>query len=267
MKRLSIPALALLALAAGSARATVAPAVAGPQAAGGAGAQSPEDQVRALEEEYDAAQQALSKKLKELETDEARREYAAANRPDPKTFAERFQALADAHRGTEAAARALAWIVTRAQSETLARPAIERLAAEHASSPHLARVCGRLEGIQGEWAKKTLEKLVETSPNAEIRGRSLYALARRAMAGGELGSKNLLAEAETLLERVVKEYGDVSVGKRTLGQSAQGDLFEMRNLAIGKIAPDIEGEDIGGTKFKLSDYRGKVVVLDFWGNW
>ena len=41
----------------------------------------------------------------------------------------------------------------------------------------------------------------------------------------------------------------------------------MRNLVIGKEVPDIEGEDIDGKKFKLSEYRGKVVVLDFWGNW
>jgi hypothetical protein len=36
---------------------------------------------------------------------------------------------------------------------------------------------------------------------------------------------------------------------------------------VGNRAPEIEGEDIQGTKFKLSDYRGKVVMLDFWGNW
>lgn len=36
---------------------------------------------------------------------------------------------------------------------------------------------------------------------------------------------------------------------------------------IGDTAPDIEGEDIDGVPFKLSDYRGKVVVLDFWGHW
>ena len=38
-------------------------------------------------------------------------------------------------------------------------------------------------------------------------------------------------------------------------------------LAIGKVAPEISGVDVDGRKFKLSDYRGKVVVLDFWGDW
>jgi peroxiredoxin len=50
-------------------------------------------------------------------------------------------------------------------------------------------------------------------------------------------------------------------------EAARGYLFEMRNLAIGKVAPEIEGEDVDGKKFKLSDYRGKVVMLSFWGDW
>ena len=50
-------------------------------------------------------------------------------------------------------------------------------------------------------------------------------------------------------------------------EQARTALFEIQNLAIGKTAPDIEGEDIDGVKFKLSDYRGKVVLLDFWGDW
>jgi hypothetical protein len=36
---------------------------------------------------------------------------------------------------------------------------------------------------------------------------------------------------------------------------------------IGTFAPEIAGADIDGTFFKLSDYRGQVVLLDFWGNW
>jgi hypothetical protein len=35
----------------------------------------------------------------------------------------------------------------------------------------------------------------------------------------------------------------------------------------GKPAPEIEGTDLDGKSFKLSDYRGKVVLLDFWGHW
>ena len=33
------------------------------------------------------------------------------------------------------------------------------------------------------------------------------------------------------------------------------------------MAGEIEGTDQDGVAFKLSDYRGKVVVLDFWGDW
>jgi len=37
--------------------------------------------------------------------------------------------------------------------------------------------------------------------------------------------------------------------------------------AVGEKAPQIEGKDIDGKPLKLSDYRGKVVVLVFWGSW
>jgi hypothetical protein len=43
--------------------------------------------------------------------------------------------------------------------------------------------------------------------------------------------------------------------------------YERLFLATGRQAPEIEGEDIDGVPFKLSDYRGKVVVLTFWGFW
>jgi hypothetical protein len=38
-------------------------------------------------------------------------------------------------------------------------------------------------------------------------------------------------------------------------------------LPAGMEAPEIAGEDMEGVPFKLSDYRGKVVLLDFWGHW
>ena len=70
--------------------------------------------------------------------------------------------------------------------------------------------------------------------------------------------------------RSKKDFADLKISPRypkTLGEMASGAIFVMENLAIGCEAPEIEGEDLEGTSFKLSDYRGKVVVLDFWGDW
>jgi len=84
---------------------------------------------------------------------------------------------------------------------------------------------------------------------------------------------DLNKEAEAVLDRLVsdKELAKVTYErgdkKRSVGEAADAELFEMRYLSPGKMAPDIDGEDIDGKRFKLSDYRGKVVLLDFWGDW
>ena len=49
--------------------------------------------------------------------------------------------------------------------------------------------------------------------------------------------------------------------------AAQPPVNAKVGLEVGNLAPEIIGEDIDGKKFKLSDYRGKVVMLDFWGDW
>lgn len=90
----------------------------------------------------------------------------------------------------------------------------------------------------------------------------------------------LSAEDEKLLEQIVDEFGDIPLlprwapaeararrAGRTLAESAQASLFARRNLGVGKVAPEIEGQDVDGKPMRLSDYRGKVVMLVFWGTW
>jgi hypothetical protein len=74
-----------------------------------------------------------------------------------------------------------------------------------------------------------------------------------------------LAEVEAVLEQAAAKYGDVQLpyGDK-VGENARMELFAIRHLAIGKEAADIEGPDQNGVRFKLSDYRGKVVLLYFW---
>ena len=79
---------------------------------------------------------------------------------------------------------------------------------------------------------------------------------------------SVMKEAEALYEQASEKYGDVKLPyNETVGEVARTDLFEIRHLAVGKVAPDIEGADQDGRPFKLSDYRGKVVLLYFWSEY
>ena len=53
----------------------------------------------------------------------------------------------------------------------------------------------------------------------------------------------------------------------TSGKHAAGIVFEHEHLQIGMAAPDFTSKDQDGKELKLSDFRGKVVLLDFWGFW
>lgn len=75
-------------------------------------------------------------------------------------------------------------------------------------------------------------------------------------------------EIEVLFERAGSDFADEKIPySGTVGPKARAELFEFRNLLVGKEAPDIEGEDQDGKRFKLSDYRGKVVLIDFWNRY
>jgi thiol-disulfide isomerase/thioredoxin len=39
------------------------------------------------------------------------------------------------------------------------------------------------------------------------------------------------------------------------------------DLSVGKKAPEVVAQDINGKKVKLSDLKGKVVVIDIWATW
>ncbi len=44
-------------------------------------------------------------------------------------------------------------------------------------------------------------------------------------------------------------------------------LGGQSDFRTGKAAPEIETQRLNGDKVKLSELRGKVVVLDFWATW
>ncbi len=53
-------------------------------------------------------------------------------------------------------------------------------------------------------------------------------------------------------------------GSRDRSRPLSGDAAV--GFSLGNKAPDIEGIDADGRRFKLSDYRGQVVLLEFWSS-
>jgi hypothetical protein len=176
----------------------------------------------------------------------------------------------------------LDWIavVPRNVFQAYYKQAIELLRAHHSQNPKIGRACGVM-GSFADWEHAPTMELAravaEKNPDRVARGQAMLALARltsrkaKTLEYRKTGDpKPVYDEAERLFDTVVSKYADCphhARGKGTLGETAKSELFELRFLVVGKTSPEINGEDVDGHKFKLSDYRGKVVVLDFWGHW
>lgn len=152
--------------------------------------------------------------------------------------------------------------------------ALSMLLTDHIQSEKIGQVCERLAMSRDPRAEKLLRTVLEKSPHKPVRARATFTLAQYlAVQAESVGTKpeeikKLNAEAEALYVRVVKDFANVNGNRgQPLAKMAEKELFAIRNLAIGREAPEVEGTDADGKKFKLSDYRGKVVVLDFWASW
>ncbi|SHN16465.1 Peroxiredoxin [Chitinophaga sp. CF418] len=56
--------------------------------------------------------------------------------------------------------------------------------------------------------------------------------------------------------------------KKTIrGKAFQKKLLESKLAAVGTDAPDFTQKDLDGNKVTLSSFKGKLVLLNFWGSW
>jgi thiol-disulfide isomerase/thioredoxin len=77
-------------------------------------------------------------------------------------------------------------------------------------------------------------------------------------------------EAEKLYRQFVRDFDGRNASdhvEKELRRNAQRALEEIRIRGVGKPAPEIEGEDLDGKSMKLSDFRGKVLLVSFWATW
>lgn len=229
--------------------------------------QSPDDKLDAImkrfEEQLDKAYDAQNA----AKTDEA---HAAAKKLMPgKEYVQELRDLATSARGTDAAAGAwlaIIQIAGRVDDAPGAKQALDVLLDEYIESPKLEGLPSRLRyagpSAGADVVNNALRKMIEKSPHATVRASALYTQASILLGDGKT------AEAKSAFNRLGLEYGDVKTMRgSTYGAVAEQNLFELDKLQVGMVAPDFDVVDENGAAFKLSDYRGKVVIVDFWGFW
>ncbi|AWW32607.1 cytochrome C biogenesis protein [Echinicola strongylocentroti] len=79
---------------------------------------------------------------------------------------------------------------------------------------------------------------------------------------GMLNPRNDFSYIDSLVTELDKSYPE-----NNMIVSMKQQLDEMRALSIGQPAPEIALPDPEGEEVKLSDFKGKYVLIDFWAAW
>ena len=198
-------------------------------------------------------------------------ELPGSNRYDE--FIPQFVAFADQYRGTEAALTAKLWLLEQTGLQgsagtmhSSAGQIADEILEEYPRSPQLGRMMELSSVFSTEQREKYFGILRGNSPHKEVRAPAVYALAAM---GERTEDEQLIARRKTLLQELIDGYGDVALNHTTYGVIADALLYphDPADLEIGMPAPDIVGVTADGEEIRLSDFRGRVVVIDFWGDW
>ncbi len=259
---------------------------------------TPAEQINELTNGYTAAMKKFMTEYRKAKTNEARQQLFKESYPKPGDYSSKLLDLVGKYPDDPAAKKAILWILQYGsrtpEAPKVAKQLLERVAKDPKSAQALAdlsllatRTSGptALEAAQllvdnfvdndelkmvcmalsrDKSHQPLLRQVIEKTSNDSVKGHAMFALANSMLGRGAKPNK----EAEELLTKVISDFGDIesSRGKK-LGELAAGPLYEMQHLQIGMVAPNIEGEDVDGEALQLADYKGKVVVLDFWGDW
>ena len=144
------------------------------------------------------------------------------------------------------------------------------VAKNHFANPKIKPLMAML--ARGAAGEGFLEKVLESNKDKSVQAQACYMIAEATLAlvdreKDKAKSDALAEKALTYFERAKNEFGDVVYQGDKMVNVAEGAMFSLKYLRPGKPVPEIEGPDMDGKTFKISDYKGKVVMIDFWGHW
>jgi peroxiredoxin len=144
--------------------------------------------------------------------------------------------------------------------------AADRVMEDYKNDPQLGELALTLRRAALKEAKAFLERLSNEAGTEKTKVSALIALASNAEdpEGDDLKRAD---EAAKLWDRIATDFGHVPLGNTDARIIAAAQSHRLKYLLVGREAPNIEGRDANGNQFNLKEYRGKVVVVDFWVDW
>ena len=219
--------------------------------------------------DYQAKSKALMaseawQKAQKADDKEALKSLRAGLQPvDLESFAKRALGEAQQIAGEDAVPLYCQAVIYGGKSDS-AKTAFAALREHHVRSPQLVRLLesgGIIARALGPAeAAAFLEQVIADNQDNAARAWAMY---WRSM---QLNVRNAPEADQKRAQELSAKAEELAAGS-PLAAKIAAPRFEKERLQIGMVAPDIEGVDTDGTAFKLSDYRGKVVVLDYWGFW
>ena len=197
----------------------------------------------------------------------------AGKRPDAVAAAKRMWTTIQPNLAEEWSLEPVAWLLNLSsglvvQGENgMARPLaadwlpVIRTAVEkhHLKSNKLVPLCMALVSVRDQ---ALLEKIDKANPDPKIQGVASLGIA---MLMKDLSDEpEVMRRRLTLLKKAIIESSDVEINGVTVAKLAEDELYIIRFLSKGREAPDLTGTGSGGEPIRLSNYKGKVVVLLFW---
>jgi thiol-disulfide isomerase/thioredoxin len=144
----------------------------------------------------------------------------------------------------------------------------------HVNNPKVKDVMPAIAGA-GPAGQKFLQAAAEKATDKDVKAVALYFLGT--IEAGKLEDEEdakkvdeVIAKATEFFEKAAKESPEAKIGTKTVAKEVAGQMEELKavkNVAIGKPAPDVESMGLDGKKVKLADYKGKVVLFDIWATW
>ena len=162
---------------------------------------------------------------------------------------------------------------TNQRSTAIFAESAELIASQYASKPDITNFCEILGRGFGSppWAipfERHLRTILGQNKNRDVRCAAEFALASVV----QDSSADRQAEAEGLYQKFLSDFdGNYEYPyqgiERQYRDYATAELDELKCRATGKPAIETLGTNLDGTPMKLSDFRGKIVLLSFWATW